>query len=386
MSAEVLATVSGFHRPGPPPEKWAPAKRARALELQAIWSAHIPENLDAEVDDELFYEQAARLEAVLELVGPAGMWMPASMAPPTARNLATGEVRTFEELQGLRRVGGVYERERITTIPGMSNYAQSAVVRAHAARAMECTGGDEDTLAALERMRDLGIRHVLVKLTAGKHPLAPIDLSGNIRSQLLMQLGWDFERINPEAKAFIVQERALVEYEYRLFVVDGCVVTGAANIAAHTPLDNLRPVAFSPLVVRDRRMRLEVIDYSDVKWGDDVLPGDVEPLPQCVESRTDLVSAFVAAGQAIVDAIAEEGMLQRDYSLDLALINGRIGVVELNEFSNSGLYASDPKRMIAAFLAAPKVDWWRPLSARRLMEEVQGLEVSDEHTRIRLPT
>lgn len=380
MSAEVLATVSGFHRPGPPPEEWAPAKRARALELQSIWSAHIPENQDAEVDDELFYEQAARLEAVLELVGPAGTWMLASMAPPTARNLATGEVQTFEELQGLRRVGGVYERERITTIPGMGNYAQSAVVRAHAARTMECTGGDEDALAALERMRDSGISDALVKLTAGKHPLAPIDLSGNIRSQLLMQLGWDFERINPEAKAFIVQERALVEYEYRLFVVDGWVVTGAGNIAAHTPLDNLEPVAFSSLVVRDRRMRLEVIDYSDAKWGDDVLPGDEEPLPQYVESRTDLVSAFVAAGQAIVDEIAEEGMLQRDYSLDLALINGRIGIVELNEFSNSGLYASDPKRMIAAFLAAPKTDWWRPLPARCLMEEV-----SDEHTRIRLP-
>lgn len=366
MSVEVLATVSGFHRPGPPPERWAPAKRARALELQAIWSVHIPENQNAEVDDELFYEQAARLEVVLELVGPAGTWMLASLVPPTAQNLATGEARGFEELQGLRRVGGVYERERITTIPGMSNYAHSAAVRAHAAREMASTGGDEDTLAALERMRDLGIRHALVKLTAGKHPLAPIDLSGNIRSQLFMQLGWDFERINPEANAFIVQERALVEYEYRLFVVNGCVVTGAGNIAAHTPLDNLEPVAFSPLVVRDRRMRLAVIDYSDATWGDDVLPGDEEPLPQAVESRPELVSAFVAAGQAIVDEIAEEGLLQRDYSLDLALINGRIGIVELNEFSNSGLYASDPKRMIAALVAAPQLPWWRPLPAALL--------------------
>lgn len=373
MSAvtEVFVSVGGLRIPADPmPAEWSPEKRARAAHLQEVHAAHLFGDDGEREDLEVFYEQAARLDAVLSLVSPEHVWVPQSMSRQIARNLATGEERSFEELHPIaRRVGPIYETERRTSQFNVGNYARSAVMRAHAGRDISCVGDDDDALDALESIRDRGVAEAIVKLTIGKHPLAPIDLGRSISAQLFLQYGYDFARIDPERMAFIVQARAVMEYEYRLFVVDGRVVTGAGNVVAHTPLDNLGPTAFSPLVVRDRGVRLIPIDYGEDTWAVGT-EDDPTPPARNVETRLELVAAFVATGQRIVDEIAAEAILPRDYSLDLAVIDGAIGVVELNELSNSGLYASDPKRMVAALLEAPKLDWWKAAPLPQLLSDL----------------
>lgn len=116
----------------------------------------------------------------------------------------------------------------------------------------------------------------------------------------------------------MVQSRAKIEYEYRLLIIDGEIVTGAGQIPQHTPLDN--ETAFDPKV-QPR------IGHS------------------AVERRPELVHAYLEFAKGVIPRLAQQSL-----SLDLAIINDEIGIVECNAMlpGRIGLFASD----VSAFARA----------------------------------
>lgn len=158
---------------------------------------------------------------------------------------------------------------------------------------------------------------------------------GSQPGTLHRRYGIDWINNNPQARAvdlyynsptFIkycgrdlqVQEYIPMEFEYRMFVTNGVVRTGAGNVEYHTPLDNPERKQFFTQLERKRNSGEELSDEAE------------------------LVSRYVKFGQAVADELATEGFL--DYTLDVAVNadTGEVVVIEMNSLTNSGLYACDP--------------------------------------------
>lgn len=123
----------------------------------------------------------------------------------------------------------------------------------------------------------------------------------------------------------LIQDEVQMTHEYRLFVIDGQVITGAGAIEEHTPLNHSEPDPFATATT---------ISVEGVQT----------PTP-----RSEVVSELVEFGRFAATRFAEdEGMT--DYVLDVGFWNGTPGVIELNGITNAGLYASDPFRVVRAML------------------------------------
>lgn len=118
----------------------------------------------------------------------------------------------------------------------------------------------------------------------------------------------------------IVQERVEMKHEYRIFVVDGEPVTGAGTVFSHTPDDNQAP--FNPLV-------------------------STNPSDDNCTSDEALVRRYLDFARQVIPL-----MPTQSFSLDVAMINGEIGIVELNPLmlGQIGLFACDPTLLTSAVL------------------------------------
>ena len=126
-----------------------------------------------------------------------------------------------------------------------------------------------------------------------------------------------------EDACLLVQEYVAMTYEYRLFVVDGQVVTGAGCIPWKTPLDNT--ALYDSVMIEQR---------GDTKVGG----------PAMSNLRLDQYLAFAS------EAVDQLG--GGSFVLDLAMINGEVGIVELNpmRLGQVGLYASKVPVLVDAIL------------------------------------
>ena len=115
-----------------------------------------------------------------------------------------------------------------------------------------------------------------------------------------------------------IQEVADIRYEMRCFCVNGKVVTSAGAIDQFTWLQNLE--LFDPQLQEFR-------GKSRVK----ILP----------KVRDRLIN-FAKQAAAEITPLFEN----KQFSLDVAIINGKPGIIELNSLSNSGLYACDVEALI----------------------------------------
>ena len=107
-----------------------------------------------------------------------------------------------------------------------------------------------------------------------------------------------------------------MEYEYRFFVVNGEVVTGAGCVEEFTPLNNRAQF--------DDRMR------------------QVRSEGGPVTSQPEILERYLSFAKQAASEFSAEGLLNT-YSLDLATgSDGQTLIIELNGLPNSGLYASDP--------------------------------------------
>jgi hypothetical protein len=164
-------------------------------------------------------------------------------------------------------------------------------------------------------VRDLQARGkgAFIKSTNLKHFTTTVELDEDFR-----------EKIGPMAFSFIdggpelmVQELALVEYEHRYFVIDGQIVTSSPNMTWLTPIDYPLP------------------------------KGTVFRTPQTAtpENRPDIVSSLDDLAAALAPSIATAHAC-----IDLAMINGGPGVVEMNpmQIGQVGLFASSVRALARA--------------------------------------
>jgi hypothetical protein len=126
-----------------------------------------------------------------------------------------------------------------------------------------------------------------------------------------------------EEACLLVQEYVAMTYEYRLFVVDGQVVTGAGCIPWKTPLDNT--ALYDPAMIEHR---------TDTKVGG----------PAMSNLRLDQYLSFAS------EAVDQLG--GGSFVLDVAMINGEVAIVELNpmRLGQVGLYAANVNALVNAIL------------------------------------
>jgi hypothetical protein len=117
-----------------------------------------------------------------------------------------------------------------------------------------------------------------------------------------------------------VQESVVMEYEYRIIMIDGKPVTGAGCVEEFTPLDNTSN--FDTRVRQIRDSRTSIVEMPD----------------GLIEKYLELARKFAD------DIYAESGL--KNYVLDVCLIKGQPAVIELNSCYNFGLYACDVHALV----------------------------------------
>lgn len=197
------------------------------------------------------------------------------------------------------------------------------------------SSGREDETDVCEwlaaRHREHGVQLGVVKAAARKIGVWAVELDDDpevVRERLLAEMDWTYVRLEGQRDSLLAQEAIDMQWEYRLFVVDGTLVTGAGCIEEHTPLDRIAGVAFDTRVRRHR--------------------GHLGGTPSDIEDRPDLVHSLLDFGLEM----AEEhgGTTVIDVALNAA--TGTPVVVELNDLPNSGLYASDHWATTRALIGA----------------------------------
>lgn len=120
-------------------------------------------------------------------------------------------------------------------------------------------------------------------------------------------------------KDILIQEYAKIEYQMRCFCVDGEVITSAGNVSRNTWIDNIE--RFDP------QLQKNASKESEVKI--------------CREIRDELLEFARKVATEIAPIFQN-----KEFVIDVAMINGRPGIVELNSLSNAGLFACDAKALI----------------------------------------
>jgi hypothetical protein len=310
---------SGSLRPFPGiPEDWAESKRAIASSILADVQSAFPKMLgevepDADIED--FWEDAARISAA---------WR------ATDGNLVAKEPGThsnpWTDDEMSRRLGTVARSEE-GGYHGADKLIGHPIVQNHGGRGMllGSLGGDPaaDIITWLaKRHRDHGIKRGIVKTTATKTGIWSIELDSDpavVAERLMDAMDWTYIRLEELPGAVFAQDELEVQYEYRIFVVDGEVISGAGCIEEFTPLD-CRPRWVFDTRVRRVRGHLNQGEPSPVEY-DPVLVGRLLKFGQGVAKEHGGTVVIDVA----LDAVADEPV-----------------VIELNNISNSGLYASDP--------------------------------------------
>src|SRR5699024_6320497 len=182
----------------------------------------------ADVED--FWEPVARTAGCLPAAQELGMTV--ELCPP-ATTLWTPE-------RMARRVGSVWthEEDRHASDPLLLH----PTLRQHGGRWMAVAGytdepgelrADQDVVElALTRARK-GIERLVVTFAASKTGLAVIDLHPemsreDVHAALMSSSdGWELIRLAGRRRTLLVQDWIPMAYEYRLFVVDGRIITAA---------------------------------------------------------------------------------------------------------------------------------------------------------------
>jgi len=218
-----------------------------------------------------------------------------------------------------------------TAVDAASNYAESPVFLRHAGRRMIFVDATNEDLerALAEILGDRSETVVFLKSVRKEFSgIARITAGTTLHEQVFDQMdGLDLEIVHYEGdrRLLLVQDAVECGYEYRFFVVDGQLVTGAGCVEHHTPLDNVEAFDAKMEPVRNRS---EVGAFPDMR------------------------DQHLAFAHAFVEEFAAEHGRHLDYCLDVAVdASGRTFVIELNPPLNCGRYASDVGLWIDAIVA-----------------------------------
>ena len=320
-------------------------------------------DVSADADYEDWAEQAARLDAGLRLLPDDTLVAIRSTRIRNPLDRAGHEVDA-SALNGRAQWGVVSDVPRCDDayaepVTPADAYAQIPAVLARLNRDYNVVHADID--AVKETVGDMLVSHesVWIKnvLRAKRGLVRDVrdvvqlestvgndDMGGN--AEQWDMLCWDLIRREGDPTAVLVQAGADIRHEMRFFVVDGKPVVGAGNVEALTPAQS-RGLVVDP---RAEEVRGSGIVVSDV-------------------NIVEQLHAFATSAAADIVADARHMDVRgwaRPFVLDVAMINGAPGIVELNGVQNAGLYALDVDKLLTALLATenPPVppsmgDFWR---------------------------
>lgn len=202
-----------------------------------------------------------------------------------------------------------------------------------------------DTITTLRHLYWLGQNLAVVKLSGNKQGVCVIQLSDDaqkLAEQFYLNdtLGWSIVRVEGQPNALRVSPWVPMEYEYRIFIVDGRVITGAGCIEERTPLDHDHADGpFDPWVRKHRGNGIAADKNTDPEF------------------KPELANAYRLAAEKIA-ALLPPG--QDTIQVDLAMVNGEDEpiIVEFNSVPNAGLYAIDAQALANALVVADEKGYW----------------------------
>lgn len=353
-SAYFGQTFTGTLRPFPGiPEDTNLARRARMSEvLNDCRELGLEPTLSVGADFEDFWEDAIRASAALracrEQALPLTLPAPGERPDPDRR---LGPVSYAEEGRhgsdvwlfpdalrdhGGRQMARVWVRETPGLAPDDQESAEREQERRIAAQGPNSPCPD-DLYGALLWLWARGVRTAVVKSGVRKSGVSVVPLSPTIRElrETLMRddvLCWATIPEAAPAAGFLVQEWIPMDYEYRFFVVDGELVTGAGCVEEFTPLDHdPRDGVFDPQMRKTR--------------GNGIAADTDAPVRRCL-GLVERYREFLAPIAATLPCG------QRTVVIDVALSSGAPVIVEFNALPNSGLYSSDTDAVMRALVTA----------------------------------
>lgn len=159
-------------------------------------------------------------------------------------------------------------------------------------------------------------KDVFLKSVRDKFYITKIP-KNNTFQQIVGDMAYSF--CDLDYKCLMVQEFAKIEHEYRMFIINKQVVTGAGTIDRMTPLDNNNVFDLKTEKIRNKSKNTEESEQR--------------------------IQKYINFSQEIVKTIDFNC-----YTLDIAEINNEIGIIELNPLilGNTGLYACNTDKLAEA--------------------------------------
>lgn len=318
---------------------WSLALRAQAAADLALITEEVPKfathtaiiAFDADVED--FWENTARAAAAIR----------AARALGRPFEIRDQDAEWNGDLLG-QRLGPVakIEESRHSADPLLMH----PMLQAHGGRWMSMAGytdepgefqAEHDVVQVVLSRARQGVPRVVIKLAARKSGVFTLDLHTEMTAEDVDRAlhesvdGWELVRLAGRRDSILVQDWIEMTCEYRLFIVDGELISGAGCIEEFTPYSRERADVQFDTRVRDYRGHGIVADENSR-----------------VRADPELVARYREVGE----------QLAREYGgtivIDVALDRGadRVVMVELNTLPNSGLYASDPDAVYLALAEA----------------------------------
>lgn len=323
--------------------------------LVASWRQVFPNAVpDESLDFEDWTEHAARLHAGLKIAGERlailddkdrAWFLDGSPVPAGAEVLFMGSwMRRDEYAPILGGARGIWDRYTVINctpddIALANGYASSETFVLHAGRQIALCGirensADRVDLDLYEHLSCLvkrGAQEVFIKVNRQKYMVTRIRLPKSpdqdaIKTALVQQdagLAYATVHLEGQNNAFIVQDYVLINFEYRVIVVNHVPVAGAGCVENFTPLDNQH--TWDAQVEKIRNC------------------GKVEVVPELIERYRAFAEIFTREHRAERPACG-------NYTLDLGLKDGEVIVIELNARQNYGVYAMKFEAVLAAEL------------------------------------
>lgn len=339
----ILCSAGPGHRGYPGiPTSWSQLMKTRAQEDLRLIATHLEDfedvvaDPDPGVDVEDFWEPAARSAAAIRAAH--GLGTTVEFARPDAQwSLAMMD----------RRLGSVWQNEE--NRHGFDPLLLHPLLLEYGGRWLSLAGytdepgefePEHDAVELILSRARAGVKKVVLKLAASKTGMCTLDLTESmnaedVHAQLFAgDVGWSLISLVGRRNSILLQDWIPLSYEYRLFVVDGKIISGAGCVEEFTPYNRISTDALFDYRVRGNR-------------GNEITAGQ----PSEVIKDVALIEAYLETGSDIVahydgTVVFDLALVERDGEMD------QIVLIEMNTLPNSGLYASNVDAVYEALSVA----------------------------------
>lgn len=349
------------HMPNPGiPEHWSDVAKAEAQQVLSDLDrfGFEVQEVDPEADVENFWEHALRATSSFNAAHDASQ--------PISHHTNTD----WSEEEMDRRLGPVpvYEEARHAIDPLLMD---ETFIK-HAGRAITTTtyydtlfdddfneiaeGYPEDDLGSVlaQMYEATGPGRAVVKLGRRKTGILLVDLMPTRNENLEQILAGTSDHqmgiisLIGQPGAFQVQEWIPMAYEYRFFVVDGKIVTGAGCVEDHTPFDRCRAAVAYAQSEKEPYLGWDVLARRD----NTIQQTAGNPSTETIQRPFLIQNEYLPFAEKVASNLHDRDLGTIVIDVALNELTNKPVVVELNTLPNSGLYASDPSMLAEALVLA----------------------------------